>query len=503
MERPSPLSANVIGSFAYTTVKDRLPVILTRVIDYLCREKLAIIAHYGEDATDGLKEVIARLSQLKNEMQTNKPLLLLPALHPTPLHDDTELWNACIGSYCNDASLNSNRSCSSSSSTDSLDGSSVQPRWFTAPWLLVECYMYKRIHHSLQATFCLRDLDPFVKEKWSSLQQSRDAVVRLEQHTLALLATLPSATDAAVDQALATMLQLAVWGNQCDLSLSGGKAVSASLQQGGGGGGTDEAEDGAAGADRGCTTPSNPGSGIGCCGDADSSQMQTWLSSRRQYLLVDDSSLVCGLLRDRRTDDRHVAVVLDNAGYELLTDVCLTLLLLKEGLAPSVVLYVKTRPWFVSDTLTADIDYTLQWLTNEGLSGLSGAWRDAINSGALEVRERRYWTTADSFPDMEKTCPEMLQELAQAKLIIFKGDLNYRKLVSDLNWPTSTPLLTAVGPSLAAIGPLLALRTVKGGPVVGVQEREKDRLVMELGEGQWDTTGQCGMIQLLEQWVSS
>lgn len=62
----------------------------------------------------------------------------------------------------------------------------------------------------------------------------------------------------------------------------------------------------------------------------------------------------------------------------------------------------------------------LLFTSNEGLSGLAGAWRDAVNSGAMQVRERSYWTTADCFPDMAKTCPEMLQELAQAKLVIFK-----------------------------------------------------------------------------------
>jgi len=35
-------------SFAYSTIKDRLPVIIAKVVDYLCRDKLKIAEQFGD-----------------------------------------------------------------------------------------------------------------------------------------------------------------------------------------------------------------------------------------------------------------------------------------------------------------------------------------------------------------------------------------------------------------------------------------------------------------------
>ena len=56
------------------------------------------------------------------------------------------------------------------------------------------------------------------------------------------------------------------------------------------------------------------------------------------------------------------ALVLDNCGYELVTDVCLSLVLLQSGLVSRLSVYTKTRPWFVSDTMLHDIDMLHDWL---------------------------------------------------------------------------------------------------------------------------------------------
>ena len=45
---------------------------------------------------------------------------------------------------------------------------------------------------------------------------------------------------------------------------------------------------------------------------------------------------------------------------------------------------------------------------------------------------------------MQDVAPDLYAELSQLKLIIFKGDLNYRKLVGDRDWPLSTTFTQAV-----------------------------------------------------------
>ena len=55
--------------------------------------------------------------------------------------------------------------------------------------------------------------------------------------------------------------------------------------------------------------------------------------------------------------------------------------------------------------------------------------------------------------------------LATARLTVFKGDLNYRRLVGDRLWPEDTPFsaLTSYLP-----GPVAALRTYKSDVSVGM-----------------------------------
>ena len=62
---------------------------------------------------------------------------------------------------------------------------------------------------------------------------------------------------------------------------------------------------------------------------------------------------------------------------------------------------------------------------------------------------------------MATAAPELYEELSDSKLVIFKGDLNYRKLVGDLDWPVQTSLSKALRGFRPA--PLVALRTLVRG----------------------------------------
>jgi len=73
----SQLCAKYKRGFAYKTVGYRLPVILTKIIDQLSRNKNNIGEKLGQDARAEIKDVVGRLAKLKNELQTNKPIALV------------------------------------------------------------------------------------------------------------------------------------------------------------------------------------------------------------------------------------------------------------------------------------------------------------------------------------------------------------------------------------------------------------------------------------------
>lgn len=81
----------------------------------------------SQEGVEAEKKAISLLSKLRNELQTDKPII--------PLVDncvDADIWNQY---------LEYQRSL--------LKESDGEPRWFFSPWLFVECYMYRRIHEAI------------------------------------------------------------------------------------------------------------------------------------------------------------------------------------------------------------------------------------------------------------------------------------------------------------------------------------------------------------------
>ncbi len=122
---------------------------------------------------------------------------------------------------------------------------------------------------------------------------------------------------------------------------------------------------------------------------------------------------------------------------------------------------VKSQPWFVSDTMEHDIWTTLKRLEESSDARLAAAgkrWRDLFDSGAWKICVDAFWTLPHDFSEMRAVDPGLHDELANSKLVVFKGDLNYRKLVGDLDWDVETTFGAALRGFQPA--PLVALRTL-------------------------------------------
>lgn len=86
-------------------------------------EILVIFIQVGIQAE---KQTISLLSKMRNELQTDKPVLEL-----TDGLQDIDSWNQYLQRQ------------------QRLQGDQDSVSWFKSPWLYMECYMYRRIQEAL------------------------------------------------------------------------------------------------------------------------------------------------------------------------------------------------------------------------------------------------------------------------------------------------------------------------------------------------------------------
>ena len=193
-------------------------------------------------------------------------------------------------------------------------------------------------------------------------------------------------------------------------------------------------------------------------------------------ILANDLPAVYQVLNKAREGNkqqvRRVDIVLDNAGFELYVDLILAGYLLSAGLADQIVLHPKSIPWFVSDVLPADFGALLNALADpqkfyttpsekdvldgksldalsekevSELSFLFQHWSNFHQEGQLIIRPNLFWTSAASYWRLPAVGTAVYNDLKESELVIFKGDLNYRKLTGDVRtiYPSFPSLLQA------------------------------------------------------------
>jgi hypothetical protein len=191
----------------------------------------------------------------------------------------------------------------------------------------------------------------------------------------------------------------------------------------------------------------------------------------------------------RGTGPLHV--IADNAGTELTLDLALVDFALAHFETP-VVLHVKVHPTFVSDATPDDVSAFL---------GFGGAHRfeprstpavafverlrAAAQSGRLEVAPHPFWNGPSSLWELPA---ELAERLACARLVVQKGDANYRRAVNDALWPPETPFRDVLAYFPA---PLLALRTLKSDAVVGLSKGRAREL--DAHDPTWRVNGKRGV----------
>ncbi|KRZ79953.1 Uncharacterized protein T10_1340, partial [Trichinella papuae] len=432
---PNALSAKYRNSFAYTTIKDRLPVILTKVIDSLhcSRCQFASTDNQQEGSIDCVRQAIGHLSELRYKLSTDKPLANIE-----DNLNDALMWNNSLSEYRSKYNLD--------------------PTWFTAPWLLCECYFYRKIWEIIHTNLPIKDWDPFAKHKeqgWLSTYATIESLAKMFSEMMLSFCKCASLEQARLH--VEEIVQFALWGNKCDLSLSCGEAVH----------------------------------------EAKASDM-LFLKKLEKFILINNMpALFSYLQRSSMKPNSTVDIILDNVGLELFADLCLADTLLQLKLASKVRFHAKSFPYFVSDTTEEDFLLTLNNLNNQqdsNVKQLSSRWSTFLKNGTFVLTKHTFWTSPYAYYEMRRIAPDLYEELEKSNLLIFKGDLNYRKLVGDLNWPPTTPFEQAL------IGfkpcPILALRTVKADTIAGLKPGQSEQLTAT--DRHWMISGEYGIIQFYD-----
>ncbi|KAJ3662135.1 hypothetical protein Zmor_006494 [Zophobas morio] len=269
-----------------------------------------------------------------------------------------------------------------------------------------------------------------------------------------LLVVLEGSEEPSKDEFI-HLLKINLWGNKCDLSLSNGELTS------------------------------------------DVEELFN-LQNLEPNILCDHSEKIWDAVSQGNLS--IIDIVFDNSGYEVFTDLCLADYLISKKLAKTIRVYVKTVPWFISDVMTHDFFWTLDQLknnTNEYLRKLGEKWTNYVNTNKWILVENDFWTLPVDFSVMRDVNRSLYKKLAEADLVIFKGDLNYRKLFGEINWDPTTPIergLQNFHPSK-----LCTLRTIKADIVCGLAAGIAEKV--EAVNEKWMETGDYGLIQFCEKIV--
>ncbi|GEQ71688.1 hypothetical protein JCM33374_g5374 [Metschnikowia sp. JCM 33374] len=446
MSLPLPSYNDDPKSFAYPTVHKRWPTILEGAIDD--------IAAHIKDFPEATKCGDIVTSKLKNLLKEFREDALVRPFEDSEIQIKPEL----------------------SIYNSELEKHNLHKKvtWLTGPWLYLECYLYQLISLWFKQTIHLKEFDVFENSKNKAFQQSSFGVLELCKRYEVLSKQL---TDKSVDQDALKLLffefiDISLWGNATDLSLLAGNVTLEDIK---------------------------------------SVQGAEVRKKNEEKIIVNDAPQAWKQLTG--DSKKRVDIVLDNSGFELFADLCLSLFLLDSGLVESVVLHCKEIPWFVSDTMPKDFQNLIEQLSDaqffteihdsddgkQSIDYLASKLKSLVATGKVSIQHHPFWTSYENFWSIPEK-GDLFEELKKSSLIIFKGDLNYRKLTGDLQWDTTTPFSKAIQELQSSGLPVLALRTCKADVVVGLPSGLNEKLIEtyksmgnDIGEF-WTASGKWAVI---------
>lgn len=322
--------------------------------------------------------------------------------------------------------------------------------WLSAPWMVTEFYVYRRLMQAIgywTPNSAGYKYDPFSKPKRAGLLSSVGSAD-------AMLQKIPLLGSDSVGLGIAS--SIALWGNKMDLSL----------------------------------WPAN-------AANADVDIFSEILSKSNENLLHDDSDKLWNHCKNLKAKGGGmIDIIVDNAGFELVTDLALAQYLIESGIAKIVTFQLKSHPTFVSDALEKDLLETVDYyalldetkyphIVHAGIT-----WKRMLSARKWMCNEDNFWVQPYAMWDM--TEPLRSDLVNRCDLVFVKGDANYRRLLGDRVWDYSNASFDDVVGAYFPC-PVCALRTLKAEVGCGMDKnaiQEASKV-----DKNWMTSGRFGVIQ--------
>ena len=365
---PPPIFSTEPGSWAHSTILERLPEIAQRVID----------------ENQYPPEIIGNITRLQDEIKNGRIRHLIEDGGP-----DLAAWQVYIKPY-------------------------LGKNWLIVPWLFAEHYFYRRIMEAVD--YFSTGADPFRYQKEQGLINNKRDIRIFAEFLTGRIEVVDN-----LDRVLRESLYYSLWGNQADLSL----------------------------------WPA----------DAEENPIQTSQKVLKDHLLADHSKQIIRTLTKSNELPRQVDIMLDNAGFELVSDLGLADILLAYDLTSTIILHLKAHPTYVSDVIQDDIQKTVDYLkssSSNDVSSLGKRLEGYLEEKKILLKANYFWNSPLAMWEMPAALKTRLKD---STLLISKGDANYRRLLGDRKWDFTLPFHQVIDYLPV---PLAALRTLKAELAVGL-----------------------------------
>jgi uncharacterized protein with ATP-grasp and redox domains len=330
--------------------------------------------------------------------------------------------------------------------------------WLDLPWFFVENYFYRLI---LDITGYFDpnspnyNIDPFERQKRESLLSPlrNGSITSSSKSILSFYSEYEQhKNEENLRDFIYFMLVSDLWGNQADLSFSGGATFEKIHQE---------------------------------------------RENLSENIIINDAPRVVDMLLTKVHDKKCASygMIVDNCGQEFVNDLFFAEVLTHFNIVDNIVFYVKSQPVFVSDVMEKDVTYTLEQLSNsdEDTAHFGKLFKQYFDNGKWIVKSDSFFTSPLPFWELSE---ELKNQLAQHNLIIIKGDANYRRLINDALWSLETNFseLLKYLPCDA-----VALRTLKSDALIGMLDGSKEREMilksLSKKDPEWRVNGKYGVIQ--------